>query len=253
MQKHLIILLSLLMAQTAFAKCKGGGFQFFPSQKEISMSSMFIIEGYAKSQKQILEFKEQKVFLLSENGDLVELKLQKILEGQKDLTQALFIPEKQLSPNTIYYLKKPNNTGEDEFFTQWYPDTERTEKVHWITSEIKANAPLDINLNIAFENTEVKQLGCGPSVYAIFSLQLNSSSEIWFKTEVVNLTTHRTNTYYITNRNNKLLVGHGMCGGAFEFDRFSKYKVRFTPMNTDGTSIPPTDWFEFGNPHWNDN
>ena len=246
MKKFLIVLLFFLNLKVAFGKCASGGLQFYPEQKEISMNSMFIIQGYAKSQESIIEFYKKKVYLISENGEQIELKLQKMFKGQKDLTQAIFKPEKELKANTKYFFKNPNDSI--EFYTQWNSEKKEMEKVHWITNNSKECEPINTNLNIEFIKTEVIQYGCGPSVNAIFNVKNSSGGEIWYKTEVTNLSNNRTNTYYIKDFDGKLNVGHGMCAGAFAFDRNSKYKVRFTPMNIDGKAINTTDWIEFENP-----
>ena len=247
MKKNLIILLFFFSMQSIFAKCASGGFQFYPEQKEISMNSMFIIQGYGTSQKLIAEFEKTKIFLISKNGELIELKLQELLKGQKGLTQAIFKPVKQLEPNTKYYLKHPDKSI--QYFKQWNSNLKKREKVHWITNDSETYEPIDSNLQIEFEKNEVKYYGCGPSVKAIFNTSNSSDSEIWYKTEVINLTNNSTNVYFIKDQNGKLNVGHGMCAGAFEFDRTSKYKVRFTPMNIDGNETMTTEWFEFENPY----
>lgn len=247
MKKSFIILIFILSIKSAFGKCASGGFQFYPEQREISMNSMFIIEGYANSQALIVEFYKENIFLLSENGEAIELVLQKILKGQMELTQAVFKPIKELKPNTIYYLKNPVNTS--GYFTQWNSNVEKMEKVHWITSDKKVNDSINSNLKIEFEKTEVIYLGCGPATNAIFNIKNHSDSEIWYKTEVVNLTNNKTIIYYIKDLNGKLNVGHGMCAGAFTFDKTSKYKVRFTPTNIDGAILNDTEWLTFDSPY----
>jgi hypothetical protein len=247
MKIYLTILLFFLSLHSTFAKCANGGFQFYPEQKEIGMNSMFIIQGYGASQKLIVEFEETKMFLISKNGELIELKLQELFKGKKGLTQAIFKPSKELEPNTKYYLKHPDNSI--EYFTQWNSERKKREKVYWKTNDLKTFETLDSNLKIEFEKTKVIYYGCGPSVNAIFKTSTSSESEIWYKTEVYNMTDNSTEIYFIKDSNRILNVGHGMCGGAFDFDRTSKYKVRFTPMNIDGNKTTTTEWFEFENPY----
>ena len=86
----------------------------------------------------------------------------------------------------------------------------------------------------------------------IFKVKNKSDSEIWYKTEVVELSTNETKVFYIKEWNGKLNVGHGMCAGAFTYTNKGKYKVRFTPMNTDGKSLKTTDWTTFESPFMND-
>ena len=253
MKKIIFLLLLSCGIKTALADCSSNGMYFFPETKEISLNSMFIIEGYAFSQKTINSFKERTIYLESENGELIELNLQEILKGQMELTQAIFCPTSELKPNTTYFLKYSDQTeNEEREMMQYNREKKEREKVYWKTTDKKAIETLNSNLNIEFENTEVVHYGCGPSANAIFNVKNKSESEIWYKTEVVDLGTNDKKIYYIKEWNGKLNVGHGMCSGAFIYNNKGKYKVRFTPMNTDGKSLKTTDWKTFESPFMND-
>jgi hypothetical protein len=69
---------------------------------------------------------------------------------------------------------------------------------------------------------------------------------------VIELSTNKKTTFYLTEWENKLNVGRGMCSGAFVFKDQGKYKVRFTPTNSDGESIQTTEWKIFDSPFVND-
>lgn len=253
MKKIIFPLLLTFGIITAQADCSSSGMYFFPETKEISLNSMFIIEGYALSQKTINSFKERTIYLESESGDLIELNLQEILKGQMELTQAIFCPVSELKPNTTYFLKYSDQTeNEVREMMQYNREKKEREKVYWKTTDKKTLETLNSNLNIEFENTAVEHYGCGPSANAIFNIKNKSESEIWYKTEVVDLSTKDKKTYYIKEFNGKLNVGHGMCSGAFTYNNKGIYKVRFTPMNTDGKSLKKTDWVTFESPFIND-
>lgn len=251
--KNILLLFFLIFGiNSSFAECSISGMQFFPKQKEISLNPIFIIQGYLTSQKTIKSFKNRKIYLESENGELIKLNLQEILQGQMNLTQAIFKPSIELKPNTIYYLKYSNQTErETSEMEQWNPEKKEREKVYWKTSSKKFFKPLSQDLNITFEKTEVIYYGCGPAANAIFAVKNKSNSEIWYKTEVVDLSTNKKTTFYIKEWKEKLNVGHGMCSGAFTFSRKGEYKVRFTPMNIDGKSLKTTDWKTFESPFMN--
>lgn len=252
--KNIILLLLLTFGiKSAFADCSSSGMQFFPEQKEISLNSMFIIQGYNFSQKTINSFNNRVIYLESVNGELIELNLQEILKGQMDLTQAIFCPTSELKPNTTYFLKYSDQTENEEIEMMQYNRVRKErEKVYWKTTDKKALETLDPNLNIEFEKTVVVHYGCGPSANAIFNIKNKTESEIWYKTEVVDITTNNKTIFYIKEWNKKLSVGHGMCSGAFTYNNKGKYKVRFTPMNTDGKSLKTTDWKTFESPFMND-
>jgi hypothetical protein len=249
MKKIIILLLLTFVIQTAFAKCPKSGMYFYPIQKEISMNSMFIIQGYLSSQKTINSFKERTIYLESEIGEFIELNLQETLKGQKRLTQAIFSPVSELKPNTTYFLKYSNQTeNETKEMMQYNREKNITEKVSWKTTDKKVLETLNSNLNIKFEKTEVIK----HSVNAIFNVKHKSESEVWYKTEVVDLNTNNKVIFYLQEWKGKLNVGHGMCSGAFTYNKEGKYRVRFTPMNTDGKSLKTTDWKTFESPFMND-
>lgn len=140
MKKIILALFLGLLFNSVFAECISI-MSFFPKQKEISLNSMFIIEGYLSCQETINSFKERKVYLESENSQLIELILQEILKGEKDLTQAIFKPSEELKPNTTYFITYENQTDiEESQMTRYNKNIEKREKVYWITSDLKKDA-----------------------------------------------------------------------------------------------------------------
>ncbi len=252
--KNLFLLFFVTFStKPAFAECTMSGMQFLPHQKEISLNSRFIIQGYAYSEETINSFKNRIIYLESESGEVVELNLLEILTGQMSLTQAIFNSCEELKPNTIYFLKYSDQTeSETRDMLQWNSEKKEMEKVFWKTTSTPMTEILNPDLKIQYENTEFVHYGCGPSANAIFNVKNKTESEIWYKTEVVDLSTNKKTIYYITAWNDKLNVGHDMCSGAFTFDIKGKYKVRFTPMNIDGKSLKTTDWITFDSPFLND-
>ncbi|MFY8182466.1 MAG: hypothetical protein ACOVLG_11870 [Flavobacterium sp.] len=253
MKKILVIIVFILGTEFSFADCASSGFQFFPEKRSISLNSMFIIQGYLGSQKTIQSFKNREVYLESENGELILLKLHELLKGQMNLTQAIFKPVSELKPNTKYFLKYSNETeGEILARRQWNSETKQMEKVYWQTSEIKSTNLINQNLKIDYQKTDVIHYGCGPSSNAIFNVTNRNNLEIWYKTEVTEISTNTTTIFYITDFEKKLEVGHDMCSGAFRYKNSGKYKVRFTPMNIDGEALKATEWKVFDSPFAND-
>ncbi|SHJ25607.1 hypothetical protein SAMN04488096_1223 [Mesonia phycicola] len=183
MKKILILLILIFSINPSIAKCSMIGMSFFPETKEISLNSMFIIQGYAFSQKTIKSFKENKVYLKSENGEFVELNLQEILIGQKKLSQAIFCPATELKPNTKYHLKfSENNENETDETSIYELDKKESEKVYWITTNNKSVESLNSDITLEFEKTQITHYGCDPEAYAIFNIKNNPDSEIWYKT-----------------------------------------------------------------------
>jgi hypothetical protein len=250
MKNIILFFLLTIGLHSAKADCGMSGMQFFPGKRDISLNSMFIIQGYSQSIKTIDNFKNRTVFLESEDGKLIKLNLLEILKGKMYLAQAIFKPAEELKPNTIYVLKYSNQTDDEtREMMQWNSNTKQNERVYWKTKDKKKNQLLNPNLIIKYKKTEVIEYGCGPSANAIFEIKNNSNPEIWCKTEMIDLTTKEKTIFYITEWEGKIHVGHGMCAGGFSFNKSGKYKVRFTPMNIDGNSLKTTEWKIFRSPY----
>ncbi|WP_298903423.1 hypothetical protein [uncultured Psychroserpens sp.] len=249
MKKLVLLFIFTFGVKSAFADCSSSGMYFFPEQKNISLNPMFIIEGYYFSQKTVNSFKERSVYLESENGELIELNLQDILKGQMHLTQAIFCTSSPLKPNTTYVLKYANQTNAElAEMVRYNREKKKREKIYWTTSDKESLAELNSDLTVEFKKTETVFYGCGPASYAIFNVKYIPDDELWFKTEVVELSSNKKTTYYLRMWNEKLSVGHGMCSGAFTFNKNGKYKVRFIPMTIDGKALSPTRWKTFDSP-----
>ena len=249
MKKVIVFTLLVLNLNSVFADCTSNGMWFFPTQKNISLNSMFIIQGYATSMETIQSFNSRKVYLESDSGELIELQLQEIITGQMRISQAIFKPVKQLKSNTSYSLKYANQTeSESREMLKWNDTYQKNMKMYWETSTVEYMNDLSTDLTIEYEKSDLVHLGCGPSVYVLFDVRTNYSTEIWYKTEVVDLTTNKTAVFYITEIEKKLGVGHNMCFGAFKYYSDGKYKIRFTAMNTDGNQLSPTNYLIIDSP-----
>lgn len=249
--KNIILAVCLVFGiYSISAKCANENIQYFPLQKEISLNSMFIIEGFARSQATILSFKTQKLYLESERGDLIELGLQDILVGQMFLTQAIFKPCQQLETNTKYYLKYQNQTeNEISGFVKYNYKTNREEVIFWETKDQIISKEINSSLEVEFLETTVSPFGCGPATNATFAINNSAEDEIWFKTEMVELVSNTNTVFYLNAKSSTLDVGHGMCAGAFRYKETGSYKVRFTPINLDNKALATTDWIIFESPY----
>jgi len=250
-----IFLLIILISQYCLANndnldCASNGLSFFPSEKEISLNSNFIIEGYAMSQKTIINLKDKMVYLEDKESNKIHLEIIEILKGEMNLTQAILKPKNQLKPNTTYFLRisNLNEIDKDELY-KWNYNTNEKEPISWKTKNIIFSDLINENLEIEYSKNEATLYGCGPAIYSIFEVKNSPNIEVWYRTEVVNIKTNIKTTYILINYKTELKVGHGMCSGAFRFLEKSEYKLRFTPMNTDGKMNITTKWKKIKNPN----
>jgi hypothetical protein len=238
----------LIQASTDF-DCSMSGMTYYPLEKEISLNPAILIEGYAMDQETIEGFKALPPYLETETGEKIMLELLDINQGQMSISQAMFKPVTSLKPHTDYYLNfQRAEQNEKENPTRFNYEKEERERVVWSTSDLKNSKTLSDQSAISLERTNVELFGCGPAANAIFEIKNPEDQETWYQTEFVDLDTGKSTTYILTTHENKLYVGHGMCSGAFTYSKTGNYKVRFTPMNTDGELSKITQWFTFESP-----
>lgn len=246
MKKLLILVFITFYGFSLFAKCGMSGIWVFPNGNEIAKNSMFVIEGYAMSQKTIkrLEYGNQ-AFLESENH-IVKLNLKDIYVGGFGLTQAILKLEEDLIVGNEYTLKIDSLSRYDNLYKRdaygkpisWKVKNETDTKKPFWKSEIRPK----------LLNTSYIKFGCGPEVFAHFQVKINDASETLVKTEVMNLKTKESTIYYLNSRDGKISVGHGMCSGAFALNKNGKYQVRFDLMDASGNSYGKwSEWTKIDN------
>jgi hypothetical protein len=130
--------------------------------------------------------------------------------------------------------------------------SKKMDSVFWQTTDLVEEEEPNSNLKIKYNRNEIESYGCGDSVNAVFNIS-NNDSEIWFRTELIEISTGIKTIMYLTEMDNKLHVGKGMCGGPFKYNDNKKYKICFTPTNSDGRTLERTKWFEFKSPYDTEN
>lgn len=253
--KNLLIILTifsnLFFFRTENVDCASSGIYIKTINKNISLNEMIIIEGYGYSQRTIKSFIKRGVFLVSKK-DTIKLKLQHIYKSNYSLTQAIFFPPKNLLPNTIYNIKIQNQTKNESYgLKKWNSEKKRDENKYLKTTDKIINITNINKIKYKFEKTNYIEYGCGPAVFADFKLIDSPEKDIFYKTELVDINTNKKSIYYLKSNKQKLSIGHGMCAGEFSFIKKHKYKIKFTPINTNGSLGQSSKWISFQNPYLN--
>ena len=233
MKQLLTILIIFFWAINVQADCAGSGLWAFPSGRTIKQNSIFILDGYAESQRVILGLNKQFNVYLKSGTKKIKLIVTEIYVGEYHLTQAILKPEIELDLEMEYTmcidslpkyerLRKHNSTKKESELVIYNV----IEGIDTVSPQLK---------------TKVKELkkslirfGCGPSIHVIFNNPAIDSSEIIVKTTVKNLRTGKTTSYLIKPNGNEIRVGHGMCSGAFDFKKGRSYMVEFSFVDASG-------------------
>ncbi|WP_305535318.1 hypothetical protein [Sediminibacterium sp.] len=212
------------------------GLSIFPNSSSISKNQIFVIEGYALSQKTVLGLNDKYSIYLKSGNKQIKLIVTELCIGQFNLTQAILKPERILELSESYTLHIDS-----------LPKFERLHRINTLTKKyepISFTVKNDVdtqNPRLNGNPFEIKkifaQYGCGPSMHVVFSNPAKDQSPLLVKTTVKNLLTGHTVMYYLIPQDDQIKVGHDMCSGAFDYDESEYYEVSFTFMDSSGNSI----------------
>lgn len=246
MKKLLILVFVFFYGFSLFAKCGPGGIWVFPKGDEISKNSILMIEGNERTQKTIKQLKAGNQAYLKGGDHIVKLEVVNIYIGEYGLTQAILKPKEELMLGKEYTLTI-DSVGR---FDQIHKMGTYGKLISWkVKDSIDNEKPLwRSEMLPKFLNTSSTRYGCGPAIFAHFQVKINDASETLIKTEVMDLKTNESTIYYLTSKDGKIAVGHGMCSGAFALSKNGKYKVRFDLLDASGNSFGKwSEWTKIDN------
>jgi hypothetical protein len=239
MKKLITIQFLLLLSYSAIGKCLSESLTFWPNNKEININSVFVIDGYGRSQETVNELgKAHKVFLKS-NKEEIELIVTEVNVGLYQLTQVVLRPKTKLTPNTEYKLVIKGVTSDK--IKKYNTETHKHEDVIWTTTnEVDNQPPIWTSLPAEFDKSYV-EYGCGPATYVDFKFRAKETSELLFKVTLKSQSDGTETDYYIQPQGNLIKIGHGMCLGAFNFNQGRNYSVAIDLMDSSGNITKWTD------------
>lgn len=233
MKTILILIITIFSVLNLNAKCAWNGLFVFPSGKTIKQNSIIVIDGYAASQDVVKGLNKKFPVYLVNGKHKIKLKIKEVLVGQFRLTQAVLVPETNLTVGLEYTLVI-DNLPNDESLDRWNSELKKSEPIVYAVVQ-----GLD-NTKPAFSATpkEIKKsliyYGCGPSIHVVFDCNVTDSSEYLIKATVKSLKSGNETSYYVEPVKGNLNIGHGMCSGAFNFDEGDDYEIEFSIMDESG-------------------
>ena len=231
----------------SFADCGGGGLTAFPHSGKIRKNCVFVVDGYASSQKVIQGLTKKFPVYLKSGSEQIPLKVLEICVGDFYMTQAILKPEKPLTSGKEYQLIIENLPGHNQL-SVYNPKTHKSDPIsYFVTDASDTDAPVWTQKPKEKDKSLV-HFGCGPSIHVNFKLNVKEESDFLIRTTVKNVKTGSETTYYIGSEDNVLSIGHGMCSGAFDFDDSVNYEAKFAVMDFSGNVSGETEWVAFTKP-----
>jgi hypothetical protein len=248
MKTILIIFIAIISSTNIHAECASNSLSAFPSGKTIRQNSIIVVDGYGASQNVVKGLNKKYPVYLVNGKHKIKLTVKEILIGQFSLTQAVLIPENNLTVGLDYTLvieKLP----EYESLDRWNSELKKNEPiVYTVVQGLDTIKPI-----FSLTPKEIKKsliyYGCGPSIHVVFNCNVIDSSEFLVKATVKNLKSGKETSYYVEPDKGVLNIGHGMCSGAFNFNDGDNYEIEFSIMDASGNLTTWTgDRIKFSKP-----
>jgi hypothetical protein len=234
MKKILIIMLLFATSKNVLADCITRDFSVWPNNSSINANSIFIITGYETNQDLIkglnLTF---PIYLLCKKKK-INLIVKEICIGNK-MTQAFLYPSTPLEIGSEYtmIIDSIKTAVIEKRKIVGYKKDRKEIKIYKVEKPIDNQSPT-FSEYPKQKTKHYDYYGCGPAIYVDFDANFNSNKEVLVKTNLKDLQTGISKTYYIEIEYNNIIVGHGMCGGSFSFRDGTKYEVFFSLMDACG-------------------
>ena len=206
-----------------------------------------MIQGYGSTQNYFNRITEAHPLMLVGPDHRVELEVVEKLKGQVSLTQWILKPKELLKTGRTYVLRfdHPNQGYRNDFRIYDY-DLSLYRPPHWTVSGKPDTDVPEWEREPYFARSSFRKFGCGNKMLAHFYMHVKDASELLFKVEVMDESTGKSGIYYLTEEDQVVKIGRGMCSGAFDFQEERKYKARFQLMDACGNQEPDfTDWVSF--------
>lgn len=208
-----------------------------------------MIEGYGNIQSLVESLdKDHPVYLESSDNHIVNLNVIDFNSGDFRINQAILQPEVDPIEGLTYQLKIDNLDLAESVPYTFQKDSK---PILFKVEAIKDQEPARLLADPKLKSKSTVFYGCGPAINAVFEFITDSNVPVLVKTELVNITDNTTKTYFLkTREDDTLVIGHGMCSGAFSYRPEHLYKVRFSLMNTCNSYEDEwSEWIEFESPY----
>jgi len=247
--KILVLILLNCIAEILFGECSNEHLSFYHQSKTIKQNSFIVIEGYAWSQNIIDSLNCTFPIYLQSATEIVNLKVDKKIVGMFDVTQAILIPERALTPGQKYFIKI-NNLHDQTLIQEWDDKLKDLVDVYWnVEKGFDYDIP-NVKRRPYFINNSSAYYGCGPEYFSHFGINYSDVSDVLIYTELRDVKTKFYFRYFLPMlESKKIMIGHGMCGGAFRFEKNIQYEARFKIYDFCGNTTDKfTEWIHLGNP-----
>lgn len=225
-----------LISPVSYAKCMSERISVWPPPEVAipSEGALLLVEGYGDAQEKVSHLKDGDAYLVSDN-EKIPLLVWRSYRGALRIVVVALTPAKPLTRGKRYSVQFPFSADH----TDWMVAGADHDPPRW-TSQVKV---LDKSWT---------EFGCGPASEVWLDVPLSESPSAVLVT-VAATKGAPENAMILPVRDGKVMLGHGMCSGAFEFSAEQEYQA--TVMGLDLARNPtqsPHQVVKFFGPTWQD-
>jgi len=201
---------------------------------------MFIVEGFGTDQNKVENLPENSAWLQSKN-DKVYLIPQNTYIGEMQISQTILKPEHPLKVGETYKIYMPTvRSGALEGYTD-----SGLKEYQWMISKSEDLTPPVPTKDPFFISKDYTAYGCGPAVTVNIGIVYTDQNPVFAEVTVGpdKRSNKKKKTYIVPVEGNQIVIGHGMCSGAFNLEPGKKYTANIQLLDISGnrsaTNIPP--------------
>jgi len=219
----------------------------YPKTRQISRNPIIVIEGLASGMDVIFALQKNNSLYFKSINSKIKLKIKEVCVGQVMVAQIVLIPETTLTPELEYTLVT-DSLPYGENLNHWDSLEQKIAPIKYLVQNTPVPALPEIVPTPAKIENYVSRTSCGTNEYVNFDYQLKDNAPYFFKAKVRNVKTGKTISYYIWSYNSKISIGHGSCGGPFDYERNGLYQLQLLPVDVFGNFCRPTNSINFHSP-----
>ena len=219
-----MFLLALALA-AAHADCAGGSTNTLPAPGGL-LRGQLVLEATGHFRERYADLDAELV-----SGDRrVELRVVETLKGSFDLQQWVLVPEVPLEPGRRWVLELDGEPLVQYFDGKHQPAT-------WTSAA--SDEALAWRGTPQVRSTERAHFGCGPAVSVVVDVPVAGAVAI--EATVRRVDGGQEGTARVPVTDGQVVLGHGMCAGAFELDEGVEYFADLVAVDARGKELVADD------------
>ena len=232
--------LALLLAapSPARADCTAGAVWAWPAPNQpLDPAGRIVLDAYGTDRAWVLDVGRLAPRLVGA-GQTIPLRVVESHVGSFEVGQVVLAAEQPLRPGGTYRLVLDGRPTPEVWTGVKHAPLE------WNVAPSRSSAPPRFRSAPRLDRTSFTPFGCGPAIYAHFTVDVDAPDRVFFRARVEPLAGGPTIEYLVPAANGVLDVGHGMCSGPFVLTAGAQYRITLSAIDIAGRETPAP-----GGPH----